>query len=239
MILEKISKVFSSIKEGSFIQFKNRENAGESLYYLLKKSKVKQSAEKLIIISIPRGGTIIGDIIARKIGSSLDIILPQRLVSPNNKELTIGSIMKDGSFYLEYKVINMLKISNDYLEQEKNKALEEIDKKELLYGRQINSSKIKSNVVILVDDGAATGSTLIVASRWIKRYQPVSLTIAIPICPKETLKVLKSEVDDVQSIINPSFSTFTSISKYYKDFLPLDEKYTKDILNKYKNNNNG
>ena len=231
--MEKISKLFSSLRERSFIQFKDRENAGESLAYLLKR-KFKRSSDTIITISIPRGGTIIGDVIARNIRSSLDIILPQRLVAPYNNELTLGAIMKDGSFYLDHKTINTLKISNEYLEKEKYKALKEINKKELIYGKQINGSKIKSNIVILVDDGAATGSTLIAASRWIKKFQPKFLTIAIPICPKNTLKVLKYEVQDVQSLFNPGSTNFTCISKFYKDFLLLDEKHIVNIVNKYK-----
>ena len=231
--MEKISKLFSSLRERSFIQFKDRENAGESLAYLLKR-KFKRSSDTIITISIPRGGTIIGDVIARNIRSSLDIILPQRLVAPYNNELTLGAIMKDGSFYLDHKTINTLKISNEYLEKEKYNALKEINKKELVYGKQINGSKIKLNIVILVDDGAATGSTLIAASRWIKKFQPKFLTIAIPICPKNTLKVLKCEAQDVQSLFNPSSKKFTSISKFYNDFLPLDEKHIVDIVNKYK-----
>ncbi len=231
--MEKVSKLFSSLRERSFIQFKDREKAGESLAYLLKR-KFKSSSDTIITISIPRGGTIIGDAVARNISSSLDIILPQRLVAPYNNELTLGAIMKDGSFYLDHKTINTLKISNEYLDNEKYKALKEIDKKELLYGKQINGSKIESNIVILVDDGAATGSTLIVASRWIKKFQPKFLTIAIPICPKNTLKVLKDEVQDVQSLFNPGPKNFTSISKFYNDFLPLNEKRIVDIVKKYK-----
>lgn len=234
MTLEKISKLFSSLRERSFIQFKDREKAGESLAYLLKR-KFKRSSDTIITISIPKGGTIIGDVIARNIRSSLDLILPQRLVAPYNNELTIGAIMKDGSFYLEHKTINTLKISNEYIEKEKYKALKEINKKELVYGKQIDGSKIKSNIVILVDDGAATGSTLIVASRWIKKFEPKFLIIAIPICPKNTLKVLKYEVQDVQSLFNPNPKNFTSISKFYNDFLPLDEKHIVDIVKKYNN----
>jgi putative phosphoribosyl transferase len=232
LTLETISKLFSSLRERPFIQFKDREKAGESLAYLLKR-KFKRSSDIIITISIPRGGTIIGDVIARNIKSSLDIILPQRLVAPSNNELTIGAIMKDGSFYLDHNNINTLKISNEYLEKEKYKALKEINNKELVYGKQIDGSKIKSNIVILVDDGAATGSTLIVTSRWIKKFQPKFLTIAIPICPKNTLKVLKYEVQDIQSLFNPGWKNFTSISKFYKNFLPLDEKHIIDIVKKY------
>ena len=148
----------------------------------------------------------------------LDIILPERLLSPVNKELTIGSVMKDGTIHLDNFMINSLKISNDYLENEKNIKIKEIEQKETLYGKQIEGNKIKSKNIILVDDGAATGSTLIVASKWIKTFHPSHLTIATPVCPKEILKLLKNEVNDVKSIINPIFNNFTTVSKLYQGF---------------------
>lgn len=118
-----MKKIYFHVTEGSFIQFKNREKAGESLSYLLKKrKKFNTLSNQLITIAIPLGGTIVGDVIARNLKSSFDIILPQRLVSPHNRESTIGSIMKDGSTYLDYKIISKLKISDEYLEKEKKSS---------------------------------------------------------------------------------------------------------------------
>ena len=200
MSFSKFTDILSSISDGSIIKFKNRETAGKSLSYLLKRSfKKNQNDNKFIVVCIPRGGVIVGDVIARNFGFNLDIILPKRLLSPVNKELTIGSVMKDGTYHLDNFVVNSLKISNDYLEKEKNLKIKEIELKETLYGKQIEGNKLKSKNIILVDDGAATGSTLIVASKWIKTFHPNHLTIATPVCPKEILKFLKNEVNDVES----------------------------------------
>ena len=219
MSFSKFTDILSSISDGSIIKFKNRETAGKSLSYLLKRSfRKNQNDNKFIVVCIPRGGVIVGDVIARNFGFILDIILPKRLLSPVNKELTIGSVMKDGTNHLDNFMVNSLKISNDYLEKEKNIKIREIEQKEILYGKQIEGNKIKSKNIILVDDGAATGSTLIVASKWIKTFHPSYLTIATPVCPKEILKLLKSEVNDVQSIINPVSNNFTTVSKLYQDF---------------------
>jgi putative phosphoribosyl transferase len=231
----KFTDVLSSISDGSIIKFKNRETAGKSLSYLLQRRfrNSQNDKNKFIVISIPRGGVIVGDVIARNFGFILDIILPKRLLSPGNKELTIGSVMKDGTYHLNNYMVNSLKISNDYLENEKNIKIREIEQKEMIYGKQIDGNKIKSKNIILVDDGAATGSTLIVASKWIKTFHPSHLMIAIPVCPREILKTLKSEVNDVVSLINPISRNFTTVSKFYQDFLSVNDEQIIDVLKKY------
>ena len=236
MFFSKFTDIISSISDGSIIKFKNRETAGKSLSYLLKRSfrKNQNNNNKFIVVCIPRGGIIVGDVIARNFGFNLDIILPKRLLSPRNKELTIGSVMKDGTFHLENFMVNSLKISNGYLEKEKNLKIKEIELIETLYGKQIEGNKIKSKNIILVDDGAATGSTLIVTSKWIKTFHPSHLTIATPVCPKERLKLLKSEVNDVVSLINPISRNFTTVSKFYQDFLPVKDVQVINILKKYR-----
>ena len=97
----KITKTISLISDGSFIRFKNREAAGESISHTLKKIFKKFSNNTFIVVCIPRGGVIVGDVIARNFRCTLDIVLPRRLISPLNKELSIGSIMKDGMVHLD------------------------------------------------------------------------------------------------------------------------------------------
>jgi putative phosphoribosyl transferase len=236
LFFSKFTDIISSISDGSIIKFKSRETAGKSLSYLLKRSfrKNQNDNNKFIVVCIPRGGIIVGDVIARNFGFNLDIILPKRLLSPTNKELTIGSVMKDGTFHLDNFMVNSLKISNDYMEKEMNLKIKEIELIETLYGKQIEGNKIKSKNIILVDDGAATGSTLIVTSKWIKTFHPTHLTIATPVCPKERLKLLKSEVNDVVSLINPISRNFTTVSKFYQDFLPVKDVQVINILKKYR-----
>ena len=233
--LSQFTDILTSIYDGSLIKFKNRETAGKSLSYLLKRSfKKNQNNNKFIVVCIPRGGVVVGDVIARNFRFNLEIILPERLLSPENKELTIGSIMKDGTYHLDNLMVSSLKISNYYLKKEKNLKIKEIELRETLYGKQIEGSKIKSKNIILVDDGVATGATLFVASKWIKTFQPNHLTIVTPVCPKELLKFLKNEVNDVASLINPLSRNFTTISKFYQDFSSVDDEQVINILKQYK-----
>jgi putative phosphoribosyl transferase len=235
LFFSKFTDIISSISDGSIIKFKSRETAGKSLSYLLSRSfRKNQNDDNFTVICIPRGGVIVGDVIARNFGFNLDIILPKRLLSPGNKELSIGSVMKDGTYHLDNFAVNSLKISNDYVEKEKNLKIKEIEQKEILYGQQIEGNKIKSKNIILVDDGAATGSTLLIASKWIKTFHPHHLTIATPVCPKEILKLLNNEVNDVVSLINPISRNFTTVGKFYEDFLPVNDVQVLYILKKYR-----
>ena len=150
----------------------------------------------------------------------------------------------------------MLSISNEYIEQEKERQLQEIKRRALLYKNSSSSfvsstdysakpttieysNKINdpNKSIILVDDGAATGATLIVAARWIKKrkeHQFKKLIIAIPVAPKETASVLEKECDHLEIVMKPSLSNFQSVSQYYKDFEPITDEQVLEILKKWK-----
>lgn len=120
----------------------------------------------------------------------------------------------------------------------------EIRRRALVYKNSENlldySNKIndQNRTVILVDDGAASGATLIVAARWIKNrkeHQFKKLIIAIPVAPKETANTLKEECDHLEIITKPSLSKFQTVSQYYKDFNPITDEQVVEILKKWNN----
>jgi len=178
------------------------------------------------------------------ITDNIDIIIPRKLATPHNQENAFGAIMEDKSIFIDKRVVDALSISNDYIEQEKERQLQEIRRRAYIYRNSENlleySKKINdSNInVILVDDGAATGTTLIVAARWIKErkeHKFKKLIIAIPVAPKETVNILKKECDHLEIITKPSLSNFHSVSQYYKDFKPLEDEQVLEILKKWNN----
>ena len=112
--------------------------------------------------------------------------------------------------------------------------IKEIEIKEALYGKQIEGHELKSKNIILVDDGVASGSTLIVVSQWIKKFHPKYLTIATPVCPKDKLKLLKKEVKEVKSLVNPTSQNFSTLSKFYQNFEPVTDDQVINTLREYK-----
>jgi predicted phosphoribosyltransferase len=206
--------------------------------------KKKDERKNVIVFGIPRGGIIVADIIARKLKTdNFDILIPRKLTTPHNKEIAFGAIMEDGTTtFIDERIVDALSISNDYIEQEKERQLQEIKRRDVVYRNSDKlmeySDKINDaqKTVILVDDGAASGATLIVAARWIKErkeHQFKKLIIAIPVAPKETANMLKKECDHLEIIAKPSLSNFYSLSQYYKDFNPITDEQVLEILKKW------
>ena len=230
MIFDKISDKFG-------LKLNDRAAAanilGESLKDTIKK---EEDRKKGIVLGIPRGGVIIADIIARKLSAEFNIIIPRKLRSPHNKEVAIGAVMEDGTTYLNELIVRELEISPEYIEKEKSLQLDEIKHRTLLYHSSLPSIKeydLQNRIVILADDGAATGATIIAASRWIRATSPSRFIIAIPVAPKNTINLLRREaIDHIEVITRPSISNFKSVGQYYESFEPVSDEQVLEILNK-------
>jgi putative phosphoribosyl transferase len=226
--------MFEKITNKFQFKFKDRVTAahilGESLKDKIKKQEEQQSA---VVLGIPRGGVVTADIVAKKLSTdNFDIVIPRKLTDPDNKEQAIGAIMEDGTTYLDKELICELSIPDDYIEKEKAYQIQEIKRRSSLYRKQGLDyySKITGKAAILVDDGAATGATIIAAARWLKKNQnPKRLIIAIPVAPKQTVKLLKEEADDVEVITTPS-SNFKSVGQFYHDFAPVADEQVIGIM---------
>jgi predicted phosphoribosyltransferase len=186
------------------------------------------------VLGIPRGGVITADIVAKKLSTNnFDIVIPRKLTDMDNKEQAIGAIMEDGTTYLDKELVEELSIPADYIEKEKAYQIEEIRRRSSLYRREgldYNKIKLNGKTIILVDDGAATGATIIAAARWVKTTQnPRRLIIALPVAPKDTLQLLKGECDAVEVVTSPS-SMFRSVSQYYQSFEPVPDDKVTEIM---------
>jgi putative phosphoribosyl transferase len=227
MILERISSKFQ-------LRLKDRTNAGNILGEALKdiiKDK-QERKENTIVLGIPRGGVVVADIVARKLSCHFDIVIPRKLGAPHNEEVAIGAVMEDGTTYLNEEIVKILEVSREYIEQEKAKQIQGIKRRTALYrGSQRHYELNDMKNIVLVDDGAATGATVIAAAKWIRRSNNNTLSqkliIAVPVAPKDTLELLKKggEADHVEVITSPSTSSFKSVAQYYQSFQAVpDEK---------------
>jgi predicted phosphoribosyltransferase len=153
------------------------------------------------------------------------------LGAPNNKELGIGAIMDKDTVYLNEYVVKALRVPEDYIETEKITQVREIDRRTLLYRPNQEEYNIENKTIILVDDGAATGSTLVVSARWIRKKKPKKIIIAVPVAPNETVELLKNEVDEVVTILIPPTSNFTSVAQFYDNFEEISDEKVVKIMN--------
>lgn len=233
--------IFTRIHNKFQLKFKNRESAGNILSEALKTIIKKDERKNTLVLGIPRGGVIIADIIARKLCCECDIIIPRKIRAPSDEELAIGGIMGDGTTYINETIVKDLEISTKYIQDEKLRQLEEIKRRTSLYClgnkefAKFNNINFSNKTIVLVDDGAATGSTIIVAVRWIRKTKnPRRFILSIPIAPKDTVNLLKCEdIDYIEVLTSPTFN-FKSVEQYYKNFNQVTDRQVIDILAKYK-----
>jgi predicted phosphoribosyltransferase/pimeloyl-ACP methyl ester carboxylesterase len=197
------------------IKFKDRFAAGEILASLL--GKYKNGRGNVTVLGIARGGIVVADATAEKLDADFDIIVSRKLRSPHNSESAIGAIMHDGSVYLDTLILETQHdISDEYIAMEKLEQKKEIERRLRVYRPNNREYKIKDRIVILVDDGIATGASVIAAARWIRKHKPKRLIIATPVAPKQVVKSLKNEADEIEVIRNPS--NFKAVEQFYQHF---------------------
>jgi putative phosphoribosyl transferase len=236
--------IFDGITGKFQLKIKDRESAGNILGSALKGIVQKEDIDSTLVLGIPRGGLVIAEIIARKLKCEFDLLMVKRLRAPHNDELAIGAVTEDGTTYLNELIINKLEISQDYIENEKSYQLEEIERLTKLFnhGNKTSTSKnvndsiidMKNKTIIVVDDGSATGSTLIAAVRDIRKNMvPKRLIVALPISPQGTINKLKSEdIDHIEVITSPQNRNFVSIEQYYRNFDQITDRQVFDIIDK-------
>lgn len=166
---------------------------------------------------------------ARKLSCDLDIIFATKLRASANEKQVIGAVMLDGTCYTDSGLINSLGITDQYLQEEKTRCRKQMNHiSKLLPGKQSQKYKINDKIVILVDDGAVTGSTIITAARWIRKHDPKHLTIAIPVAPKEILKLLEREADEVEVISTPR--RLTTLKEFYEELDPVTYERIAEVM---------
>ena len=205
--------------------FKDRADAAEKLAKKLQSLNIRDP----VVLAIPRGGVVTGDIIAKELGTNLDIIVSRKVGAPENPELAIGAVMHDGSFFPNNEIIIALSIPKKYIEQEIAAELKEIERRlnKFRGGKDYNLSGM---TVILVDDGIATGATMFAAIEWVKSQNPKRLIVAIPIGPSDTIERL-SKVAEVVVLDAPVF--FNAVGEFYDVFEQVEDYRVMGIMSSY------
>jgi len=152
--------------------------------------------------------------------------------------LAIGAVTEDGTTYLNEVIIEEMKISQEYIEKEISHQLQEVKRLTQLFNHRNKTSNennvldFKNKTIIIVDDGAATGSTIIAVIRSVrKNMNPKRLIIAVPVSPKGTINRLNNEdIDRLEVITSPRNSNFISIEQYYQDFDQVTDKQVIEII---------
>lgn len=203
------------------MHFRDRIDAAQRLG-----KKLEEIPKDSIILAIPRGGVVTGDVIAKMLGVSLDVIVSRKIGSPYNPELAIGAVAHDGSFFPNSNLINTLGITQDYLDEHIAEQMHEIERR-LMKFRGKTDYDLKNKTVIIVDDGIATGATIFVALEWIKKQQPKKIIVAIPVGPKDTVERLR-KISEVIVLHEPI--VFGAVGEFYDSFEQIEDEQVIQIM---------
>jgi putative phosphoribosyl transferase len=206
------------------MRFRDRIDAGN----LLAERLAEHGYIPAIVLGIPRGGVILADIVAKKLAADFDIVIPRKLGAPENEELAIGAVMEDGTSYINRYIVNALRIPQNYIESERVRQVAEIRRRSAAYRKPDLSYNIAGKNVIIVDDGIATGATVIASARWARKHNPLTINIAVPVAPSQSVEVLEQESDSVIVLHMPH--DFGSVGQFYEEFGPVSDEQVTQIM---------
>lgn len=192
--------------------FADRQEAGERLADKLLHLKGKNP----LILAVPRGGLTVAEPVLEKIGGDLDLIITRKIGAPHQPELAIGAVTGDGFVMLNEDILSRVSADKNYIEKATAEEIEEIKRRLKAYRGERSAPAVDNRIVILIDDGVATGYTLLAALRSLQEKKPGSLVLAVPVGPPDTLKRLQQEVDELVYIEAPA--NFAAVGQFYRRF---------------------
>ena len=206
--------------------FENRIHAGEILAKNL--AKLKLDPQKSTVAAIPRGGVLVGEVIASKLKIPLTVIVIKKLGAPFNPELAIGATAAHGKPVLDRWLIADLNVSGDYLKKEIIKKKKEAAAREKNLGIVLEPGQYQDKAVIIVDDGVATGQTVRAGAKIIRTFKPAKLYLAVGCASPQVIDQLHEDFD---KIICPAISAdLMAVGQFYRDFRPVEDEEVKFLL---------
>lgn len=204
--------------------FESRMQAG---ILLAKKLSRTVKDKNIIILALARGGVVVGKVISELLGTKLDVLVIRKIGSPLNPELAIGAVAPRNTVYWNKELIRGLRISSVFArELRKAKEKERKEKELLLRGK--NPFEIFGKTVILVDDGVATGASVLAAREFLSKENPKSVILAVPVIARDTMEDLKKEFDSIVSL--KVQKTFQAVGEFYKNFPQVEDEEVIKIL---------
>ena len=204
--------------------FRDRYDAGDQLALALAKYK---GARDAIVLAIPRGALQIGEVLHERLGLPLDIIVTKKIPHPMSEEYAIGAVGPDGEYFVNPAALD---IAPEYIESQRRRLELAVEEKYVTYRGKRPKPKLGGKTVIIVDDGIATGSTMIAAIHVIRKQKPKRIVVAVPVGAQDSVARVAAEADEVVCLSTPDM--FFAIGQFYEDFTQVEDEEAMAILEK-------
>ncbi|MBV9758931.1 MAG: phosphoribosyltransferase [Acidobacteriaceae bacterium] len=210
--------------------FLDRREAGRQLAAQVKSSisKAGLSGSDVLVLALPRGGAPVGIEVARALQAELDVFLVRKLGVPDQEELALGAIASGGVRVLNRQLIEELRLSSDVIEQVSAREQTVLEAREKIYREGRPRSEIAGRAVVLVDDGLATGASMLAAARAVRREGAGRVIVAVPVASREACSDLSLEVDQVICAATPH--PFGAVGFWYRNFAPVTDDEVRGLL---------
>lgn len=200
------------------LPFEDRSEAGRLLAAELLNHRLPAN---IAVLALPRGGLPVALEVARGFGVPLDVVIVRKLGVPWRPELAMGAIASGSFMTLDAELIAGLRISSEQVDQVVAKERLEVARREKLYRGHRQAVDLSGRTVVLVDDGLATGSTMLVAAHYVQSLKPKRLLIAVPVGSMEASRRLRKQADEVVCLATPE--PFIAVGEWYRDFRQVDD----------------
>ncbi len=194
-------------------RFHDRRDAGRKLGQILADNVLKRTP---LVLGLPRGGVPVAYEVAALLGAKLDVFLVRKLGLPGQEEVAMGAIASGGGIVLNDDLIRRWGLSQEDIDSVLHKEKTELERREVRYRNNRPFPDIRGETVLLVDDGLATGASMLVALRTLQEHDPFEIIVAVPVGSEDICRSLNEEADKVVCLQSPS--NFRAVGEWYQNF---------------------
>ncbi|MFQ6050950.1 MAG: phosphoribosyltransferase [Candidatus Hydrothermarchaeota archaeon] len=206
--------------------FKDREEAGKILG-----EKLAEYKEDAIVLAIPRGGVPVAYRISKKINAPLDVVVVRKIPIPSDPEAGFGAVTADGTIVLNEPLVSYLRLEPREIEFLARKVMMEVSRRIKKYRKEKPFPEITGKNVIVVDDGLASGFTMLAALKYLKKFNPRKIIIAVPTASARAIEVVEPEADEIVNLISDD-RPFFAVASFYESFPDLTDEEVIEYLEK-------
>jgi putative phosphoribosyl transferase len=205
--------------------FANRTEAGQ---LLAEKIGKYANRDDVIVLGLPRGGVPVAYEVAKRLNAPLDVFIVRKLGVPGFEELAAGAIASGGVRVLNEDVVRAIPHAEEAIEAVTAKETAELERREQLYRAGRTAPELRDRVVILVDDGLATGATMRAAVKALRQSGAAKIIVAVPVGPLDTCREIEEQADETICLSTPAF--FQAVGQYYDDFSQTSDEDVRELL---------